>query len=48
MTSTREAERRRVIAMLLAEVGRLRLQGKREAADALDEITLRVEHPEAA
>lgn len=41
-------ERARLVAMLLAEVGRLRLAGKRDAADALDLIALRVEHPEAA
>ena len=42
------SERARLVAMLLAEVGRLRLQGRVDAANALDRIALRVEHPEAA
>lgn len=43
-----EAERHRIIGLLLAEVGRLRLSGQTEAAQALDAVALRVEHPEAA
>ena len=41
-------ERRRIIGMLLAEVGRLRLAGQMDAAKALDDVALRVEHPNAA
>ena len=41
-------ERRRILGLLLAEVGRLRLSGQTDAAKALDAVALRVEHPEAA
>lgn len=41
-------ERRRILGLLLAEVGRLRLSGQLDAAKALDDVALRVEHPEAA
>ncbi len=41
-------ERRRILGLLLAEVGRLRLAGDLAAAKALDDVALRVEHPEAA
>lgn len=41
-------ERRRILGLLLAEVGRLRLAGDLEASKALDAVALRVEHPEAA
>jgi len=43
---TVDAERRRVLGLLLAEIGRLRLAGDKRAADALDQIALRVEHPD--
>lgn len=41
-------ERRRIIGLLLAEVGRLRLAGQMDAAKVLDDVALRIEHPEAA
>lgn len=43
-----EMERLRIIGLLLAEVGRLRLAGQMDAAQALDDVALRVEHPDAA
>lgn len=43
-----EAERHRIIGLLLAEVGRLRLSGQMDAAQVLDAVALRVEHPDAA
>lgn len=43
-----EAERHRIVGLLLAEVGRLRLAGATDAAAALDRVTLAIEHPEAA
>ena len=42
-----QQERKRIVALLLAEVGRLRVEGQREAADVVDRLALRVEHPEA-
>lgn len=43
-----EAERRRMLGAILAEVGRLRLAGQTDAAKALDAVALRLEHPNAA
>ena len=40
-------ERTRVLGLLLAEVGRLRVEGQREASEVVDRLALRVEHPEA-
>ena len=44
----RRQERHRIVGVLLAEVARLRLSGQTDAAQALDAVALRVEHPEAA
>ena len=46
--SVRRQERYRIVGVLLAEVARLRLSGQTDAAQALDALALRVEHPEAA
>lgn len=37
-------ERRRCIGLLLAEIGRERLAGRRDIADALDAVVTRIEH----
>lgn len=39
-------ERRRCIGLLLAEVGRQRLAGRRDIADVLDAVVTQMEHPE--
>lgn len=44
----RTQERQRIIGLLLAEVGRLRLAGDYDRAADLDKLALRIEHPEAA
>lgn len=41
-------ERRRILGLLLAEVGRLRLAGQMDTAKVLDDVALRIEHPDAA
>ena len=42
-----QRERTRVLGLLLVEVGRLRVEGQREASEVVDRLALRVEHPEA-
>jgi hypothetical protein len=42
----RAQERRRIVGRMLAEVGRLRLTGQTDMADALDALALQIEHPE--
>lgn len=44
----RKQERARILGVLLAEVGRLRLAGEYDRAQDLDKLALRIEHPEAA
>lgn len=46
--AVRRQERYRIVGVLLAEVAQLRLSGQADAAKALDDVALRVEHPEAA
>lgn len=41
-----QAERRRVLGVLLAAIGRHRLAGRRDIADALDDLAIVIEHPE--
>lgn len=39
------AEQRRCIGLLLAEVGRRRLAGRADIADAIDAVITQIEHP---
>lgn len=39
-----ERERKRIVGLLLAEVGTLRASGEREAAEYLDALALVIEH----
>lgn len=42
------AERHRCVGVVLAEVGRQKLQGHEEIAAVLDQLATRLEHPEGA
>lgn len=42
-----KAERRRIIGVILEQVGIWRLKGDEKTANVLDQLALRIEHPNA-
>lgn len=48
MTQAVMVERRRCVGILLAEIGRQRLSGRRDIAEALEAMVTEMEHTEAA